>query len=139
MQRRTIRTRARGFTLAELIVVIALIGLLASALAVAVYTHFRNGQIKTATLACQQLRSAAQAHMIDHPEDAECPTPESLQRSRELDATMSLRDPWGTLYVIECQPDEFIAESAGPDRAFGNEDDIRVPVSRRAGGVAARP
>jgi general secretion pathway protein G len=138
MHERTTRARTRGLTLVELVVVIALIGLLASAIAVGVFARWRDGQSKTAALACNQLRAATQAHLVDHPDDPDCPTPEGLQHEKELDATMSLRDPWGTAYAIECQPDEFIAKSAGPDRAFGTDDDIVVPGARHTAGVATR-
>jgi hypothetical protein len=120
--------------------VIALIGLLAAAIAVGVMKNFNDSRIKTATIACNSLRTAAQVHFINSPEDSDCPTPAKMQEARELDAAMSLRDPWGTPYSLECQSHEVIAISAGPDRAFDTEDDIRLPGPRRAVGVAtARP
>jgi general secretion pathway protein G len=130
------RRALRGLTLVELIVVIALIGLLAAAIAVGVMKTFNDTRIKTATIACNTLRTAAQAHFVNSPEDSECPTPAKMQQARELDAAMSLRDPWGTPYSLACQSDEVVAISAGPDRAFGTEDDIRVPGPRTAAGVA---
>ncbi len=124
-------------TLVELMVVITLIGLISAAIAVGVMKSFDGGRLKTANIACSQLRTAVQTHFINHPDESECPTPASMQESRELDAAMSLRDPWGTPYAIECQSDEIVAVSAGPDRAFGTEDDIRAPAPRRTAGVAS--
>jgi general secretion pathway protein G len=97
------RLEQRGLTLVELVVVIALIGLLTAAIAVGVMKMFNEGQIKTAKMACNQLRTAVQAHFINHPEESDCPTPAKMQEARELDAAMSLRDPWGTPYTLECQ------------------------------------
>jgi len=128
--------RARGLTLVELIVVITLIGLLTAAIAVGVTTTFNRQRPKTAALACGQLRSAAQTHFIEHPEEPDCPTPERLQELHEVDATTSLRDPWGTPYVLECAAEEVVATSAGPDRAWHTQDDVRVPGQRRAASVA---
>jgi general secretion pathway protein G len=135
---RCLRSRRwqHGLTLVELIVVITLVGLLAAAIAVGVMKTFNDGRVKTAAIACDHLRTAAQAHFVNSPEESDCPTPAKMQEARELDAAMSLRDPWGMPYSIECQSDEVIAISAGPDRAFGTEDDIRVPGPRRAATVA---
>jgi prepilin-type N-terminal cleavage/methylation domain-containing protein len=131
------RLRQRGLTLVELVVVIALIGLLGTAIALGVMRAFHEQRIKTATIACNQLRTAVQTHLVNHPDDSDCPTPERMLESRELDAAMSLRDPWGTAYAVECPSDEVVATSAGPDRAFDTEDDIRAPVPRRAPGIAS--
>jgi general secretion pathway protein G len=130
------RRAKRGLTLIELIVVITLIGLLATAIAIGVTKTLRDSRIKTAAIACSRLRTAAQTHFVDHPEDGECPTPAQMQESRELDAAMSIRDPWGTPYGIQCQADEVIAISAGPDHVLGTEDDVRVPGPRRTAAVA---
>jgi general secretion pathway protein G len=131
------RLDQRGLTLVELVVVIALIGLLTAAIALGVMKTFNEGRIKTATIACHQLRTAVQTHFINHPEEPDCPTPARMQEARELDAAMSLRDPWGTPYAVECQSDEIVAISAGPDRAFGTEDDLRAPGQRRTAGIAS--
>jgi prepilin-type N-terminal cleavage/methylation domain-containing protein len=139
MQRRKqwrVRAHARGLSLVELMVTIAILALLTAAIGVAAFHHFRMGQIKTATIACGQLRTNVQMYAVNHPEETECPTPAHLRAIGELDASMSLEDPWSTPYRIECQPDETVAASAGPDRAFGTEDDIRVPIPKRPASIA---
>jgi general secretion pathway protein G len=133
------RARARGLTLVELVVVITLIGLLSAAIAVGVFHWLVEGRKKAAAIACDTLRKAVQMHFVANPEEGDCPTPAMLKASRELDATVSLTDPWGKPYRIECQPEEVIAESAGPDRAFDTEDDIRAPAPRALAGVATHP
>jgi general secretion pathway protein G len=131
------RRQERGLTLVELMIVIALIGLLTAALAVGVFRAFEDGRGKTATIACNQLRTAAQTHFVNAPEESECPTPARMLETHELDAAVSLRDPWGTPYRVECSSNEIVAISAGRDRAFGTEDDIRVPGPRGAAGIAS--
>jgi general secretion pathway protein G len=130
--------RARGLTLVELMVVITILGLLSAAIGVAVFHHLRAAQRDTATLACQRLRSAVQLHAVTHAADSDCPTPSQLRELGELDSSMSVDDPWSTPYRIDCQPDETVASSAGPNRSFGDDDDIRVPIPRRPAGVATQ-
>jgi hypothetical protein len=60
-----------------------------------------------------------------------------MQETHELDAAWNPRDPWGTEYAVECQSDEVIATSAGPDRNFRTADDIRAPAPRSIAGVAS--
>jgi len=133
------RTSTRGLTLVELLVTISLIGLLMSVIGVAVFHHYKQGQLKIATIACAKMREAAQRWFIANGDDAECPTPTTMRASRDLDSSVSIDDPWGTPYRITCSPEEIVASSAGPDRAFGSEDDIHVPLARRAPPVATTP
>ncbi len=110
------------------------------AIGVAVSHQLAKSRLDTAAMACHRLREVAQRHFIDHADDADCPTPTSLRAAHEIDSTTTTDDPWGTAYRIECLPEEVIASSAGPDRAFGSEDDIRVPgPRRRTAPVATRP
>ena len=134
------RLHTRGLTLVELMVVISIMAVLMGAVGVAVFHYLRKGQIEGASIACHRIRTAVQAHFIEHPEDPDCPTPAALKASREIDSTTNLDDPWGSAYRVECSVDEVTASSAGPDRVFGNDDDIRVPGPRRhPPGVATQP
>jgi prepilin-type N-terminal cleavage/methylation domain-containing protein len=132
------QARARGLTLVELMVTIAILSLLTAAIGVAVFHHFRTAQVETATIACGRLRTSVQMYAVTHPDDTDCPTPTRLREARELDASMSLYDPWSTPYRIECEPDETVASSAGPDRAFGTDDDVRVPIPKRPASIATQ-
>lgn len=42
----------------------------------------------------------------------------------------AVRDPWGSVYGYEVQPDSFAIHSNGPDRLMKTEDDIRVVFVR---------
>lgn len=134
------RTRSRGLTLVELLVTISLLGLLMGAIGVAVFQHYVKGQIAAATLACGRLRETVQRHFIVESDDSDCPTAAGLKAAGEIDTATSTEDPWRTEYRIECRPAEIVASSAGPDRAFGTDDDIRVPgPRRRVAPVATHP
>jgi prepilin-type N-terminal cleavage/methylation domain-containing protein len=91
------REPTRGFTLLEIMVVIALLSLLAA---------------------------AAEAFIIGHRSE-ECPTPEEMQRDGVLSSRSKTEDPWGTPYRIVCAPDSAIAISAGRDRTFETGDDVK--------------
>lgn len=41
-----------------------------------------------------------------------------------------MADPWGTPFRIHCAADELVVISAGPDLAFGTEDDIDAATRR---------
>ena len=53
-----------------------------------------------------------------------CPTVEDLRRDRFVSEDRSTEDSWGTPYRIVCEPESTVVVSAGPDLAFGTEDDI---------------
>lgn len=54
------------------------------------------------------------------------PTTADLVEKRYL-SPRELVDPWGTIIVYRCSGDDPTVISAGPDRAFGTEDDIKSP------------
>jgi hypothetical protein len=55
---------------------------------------------------------------------AECPTIADLVTTGALDSTDATTDPWGGLLRIECDGDDILVLSAGPDRELGTEDDV---------------
>ncbi len=48
-----------------------------------------------------------------------------LTERRLLDASARTADAWGTEFSIRCQDEEPIVISAGRDRRFGTDDDLR--------------
>jgi general secretion pathway protein G len=124
----------RGVTLIEVLIVIAIMSMLASAVAVAVLGIHRDAQRDAAAIDAASLRTLASAWRSRHPND-ECPTTARLVADRMLDRGSKAHDPWGTPYVISCSEDEVTVLSAGPDRRQGTADDIVAPPdSRLAGG-----
>jgi general secretion pathway protein G len=113
-----------GFTLLEIMIVLAIIGLITSAIGVAVYKKFRDAQVKTAHLQVMRLVGDASQYMIMR---NKCPTAEDLVTEHYV--THLPRDPWGTPIVIRCpgehEPDPIDATSWGPDKTADTADDLK--------------
>ena len=123
----TVRGRfARGVTLFEVLIVVAIMALIASGVGVAVFKYWIDTQHKTAQTSARILRGAVKTWWITH-DPGTCPGVEQLFSDGVLDADSARRDPWGGQWRIECAGDEVTVVSSGRDRMLGTEDDIRVP------------
>ncbi|MDB4278305.1 type II secretion system GspH family protein [Deltaproteobacteria bacterium] len=118
------RNARRGFTLLEIMVVIALISLLTTGVAVGALKMLRDAEDEQARTNAAALAAAAEAFIIGHGSE-ECPTPEEMQRDGVLSSRSKTEDPWGTPYRIVCETDSAIAISAGRDRTFDTSDDVK--------------
>ncbi|MCL2778556.1 MAG: type II secretion system GspH family protein [Polyangiaceae bacterium] len=119
------RRLARGMTLIEILIVLAIIGLIAGSVAVVAVPRFKESQINQAKIDARTIHPVAEKYVADHP--GECPTVELLRQKRELSATSKITDPWDTPYKITCTEDDIIVSSAGPDKKDNTADDIRIP------------
>lgn len=112
----------RGFTLLEILVVIALISLLTTGVAVGALRMLEKAKIEQAKNDTANLASVAETFLVWN---ENCPTAEELRRDGLLSRRANTEDPWGTSYRIECEPGYAIATSAGPDSTFGTGDDVK--------------
>jgi general secretion pathway protein G len=120
------RQAAAGFTLLEIMIVLALIGLIAAGVGVAVFNTFKKGQLKVAKNSVVEVSNAIQQYMIEN--NNECPRGmEDLVAKRNL--KKAAKDPWGKEFIIKCpgQNDTDGADviSSGPDKQEGTPDDIK--------------
>ena len=116
-----------GFTLLEIMVVLAIIALLAGGVGAAVFKQFKKAQISTARLRVKAARDATAQFMIDN--SSTCPHGiEDLVSQKYLDRN-NAKDPWGKDLTFVCpgQKDTDSADisSSGPDKQDGTPDDIR--------------
>lgn len=123
------RNSQRGFTLIEILVVMAIIGMLAVMVAPNVFNQQQGAQRDAALAQISSLAAALDAYRIDLNE-----YPDSLDALRENESGAAAwngpymrraipLDPWNNEYVYESDGDDFSLLSYGPDGLAGGEDD----------------
>jgi general secretion pathway protein G len=125
------RVRQGGFTLIEIMVVIVILGLLATIVAPNVFSVSETAKEKKAMADVKAIYEAARMYMLTHSGSAQrdVPTMETLTTPDEKGVAqieMSSKDPWGNDYEIHAgdRPGKFEVVSAGKDGQMGTEDDI---------------
>lgn len=113
-------------TLLEIMIVLALIGLVMGSIGFALNSQFKKGQVKSAKIAVGNIAQAAQQYMMEN--NSNCPNGMAdLVSNRNL--TKPQKDPWGKEYTLKCpgtgDPDGVDVTSTGPDRQEGTADDIK--------------
>ena len=126
LQVRLARAAARGVTLIEVLIVVAILSLIAAGVTVAVLPKFRQAQVDTATTNARQIRNAVNRWRATRGGD-ECPSISTLVKDKEIDSASKTNDPWEQPYSIKCVDDETIVSSPGPDKKDGTKDDIVIP------------
>lgn len=121
----------RGFTLIEILIVMAILGMLAALVGPALFSNLGKGQRATAVTQMELLGQGLDSYRLDvlrYPR-----TLEGLienDTGREVWSGPYLRgakaipkDPWGNDYVYEVVGDDFELMSLGADGAEGGEGD----------------
>jgi general secretion pathway protein G len=120
------RSREAGMTLLEIMIVLALIGLVMGSIGFGLNAYFKKGQTKAAKLAAQQISQACAQYMMEN--NNNCPQGmQDLVNNKNLPKI--LKDPWGKEYTIKCpgtvNTDGADVVSWGPDKQEGTADDIK--------------
>jgi general secretion pathway protein G len=123
--KRARRAASRGVTLIEILIVLAIVGLIAGGIAVVAVPKFAQAQKDQAKNDTRAIHPIAEKYRVDHP--GQCPTVEQLRAEKEISATAKITDPWDTPYKIICADDETYIVSYGPDKKENTNDDIRMP------------
>jgi general secretion pathway protein G len=119
------RLASRGVTLIEILIVLAIVGLIAGGVAVVAIPKYAEAQKKQAKNDVIAIHPIAEKYRVDHP--GNCVTVEQLRAEKELSASSKITDPWETPYQIRCAEDETYVLSFGPDKKEGTADDIKIP------------
>ena len=114
-----------GFTLIEIMVVIVIIGLLATFVAPNVLGIGEDAKVTKAKVDVKQIADTAKIFKLNNnrlPSIEELTTPD--EKGKTMLEILS-KDPWDNDYVIrEGERGSFEVISWGPDKAEGTEDDI---------------
>jgi general secretion pathway protein G len=126
--KRSRRAAARGVTLFEVLIVVAILAMVAGGVAFFALPQFKKAQIQTAEGAARVIRQAAQQWQAANSEST-CPTMSQLVQEKHLDPGQNTNDPWGQPFVLNCSDEDVTVGSNGPDKKKGTKDDISVPKS----------
>ena len=124
---RLARASESGFTLLEIMIVLAIIALIAGGVGTAVFKQFNRAKVSTARLRVKAARDATAQFMIDN--SSSCPKGiDDLVSQKYLDKG-NAKDPWDKPLLFKCpgtnDTDTADISSAGPDKQEGTPDDIQ--------------
>ena len=107
----------------EIIVVLAIIGLIVAVVGRAVYKHWQEARLKIARIQVREVMHSVEQYVIAHDT---CPTLEQLVTEDYL--RQLPKDPWGSPLILRCpgqhRKDPADVVSPGPDREAGTMDDV---------------
>jgi general secretion pathway protein G len=120
IQNRKLRRHAvRGMTLIEIMVVLVILGMIASLIGFNVMGQLKDAKIKTATLDVKNIANAVDMYQVKHQR-----LPQNLEELVPNDIKEIHKDPWQQAYVYRPSGDSFEVLSYGADKAEGGGDDI---------------
>ena len=125
------RTAKAGFTLVELLVVVAILGILGTIAVQNVVGHIAKTRVTAAEQGVQSLHEACTTYYIQNKK-----MPTSLDQLTEgdepiLESDKGLYDPWDNRYEMEVKGKKVVIKSAGEDGQMGTEDDIRSDAKKK--------
>lgn len=112
----------RGMTLIEILVVLAIIGLIMGGVAIVAFNAFDDAKTKTAA---KDIGTLAQSVEMYRLQKNKCP--KTAQDLKAAGIIMKItKDPWGGDYEIKCPGEHGPSDisSAGKDGEMGTDDDI---------------
>ena len=136
---RMVKGCSRGFTLVELLVVVAILGILGSIAVVGVVGHIESTRKTAAKTAVDNIKDAVTAWMLDRkkstpPGDLKVLVEDDGDKVPLLDGGEgALVDPWDNDYQIEIRNKHYTIVSSGPDGEIGTDDDIRSDTIGKSG------
>jgi len=123
-QERRSRRRREGMTLIEIMIVVIIMALIATAVGVAVLPRLKKAREDSTRTDSQAIRSAVTLWLGENPA-GDCPSVDDLLEGGYLDRGKRSTDAWDNPFNIACDGDEVTVTSSGADGQMGTEDDIQ--------------
>jgi general secretion pathway protein G len=121
------RARARlarqGMTLIEIMIVVVIMALVATGVGIAVIPQLQKAKVQQTKSAVQTVRSAVALYRATN--NADCATMDQLLQDKAIDKSTSTKDSWDNDFRIECDGTDITVTSAGPDKEFETDDDVK--------------
>jgi general secretion pathway protein G len=123
-KRKAARHLARGVTLVEVLIVVAIMAVIAGGATLLVFPQYKKARIDNAVIGAGVIKQAAELYMNIDAVDESCPTVKDLVTAKKIDGQKT-DDPWGKPYRIVCEDGDIRVWSSGNDRQDGTPDDVR--------------
>jgi general secretion pathway protein G len=133
IKKRRPRRNRRGLTLIEILVVVTILGLIASIVGITVFGQLQEAQVDTCKVQIKNITDALELYKIKlnkYPTSAEGLT--MLEKPPNNKAPLMEhvpKDPWDSPYIYVCpgthNPAKFDIRSKGPDGVEDTEDDVK--------------
>lgn len=120
---RRARLARQGMTLIEIMIVVVIMALVATGVGIAVIPQLQKAKIQQTKGAVQTVRSAVALYRATN--NADCATMDQLLQDKAIDKSTSTKDSWDNDFRIECDGTDITVTSAGPDKEFETEDDVK--------------